>query len=111
MFLATRRSAQSQKCRIRYEKCISMHLSLTTYERMQYMGSAWKEGKENGRPCRHFFATGTMPNHRTRHGEGRHMADKGHPRNHEGRRPCSTGTTPVLRVGHFRSEGNCRPRE
>ena len=31
------------------------------------MGSAWKEGKENGRPCRHFFATGTMPNHWTRH--------------------------------------------
>src|SRR6202047_5292132 len=44
MFLATRRSAQSQKCRIRYENafpCIC-----TTYRRMRYMGSAWKESKQ-----------------------------------------------------------------
>src|ERR1700722_18495576 len=92
-------------------KCIFMHLSLTTYRCMQYMGSAWKESKENGRSGRHFFATGTVPNHWTRHGDGRHMADKEHPRNHEGRRPCSTRATTVLRVDHFRSEDNCRPRE
>ena len=70
-----------------------------------------RKARDNGRSGRHFFATGTVPNHWTRHGDGRHMADKGHPRNHEGRRPCSTRATPALRVDHFRSEGNCRPRE
>ena len=59
------------------------------------MGSAWQESKDNGRSGRHFFATGTVPNHWTRHGDGRHMADKGHPRNHQGRRPCSTRATTV----------------
>jgi hypothetical protein len=72
-------------------KCIFMRLPLTTYKRMTYMVSAWQKSKDNGRSGRHFFATGTVPNHWTRHGDGRHMADKGHPRNHEGRRPCSTG--------------------
>src|ERR1700735_1151369 len=91
-------------------QCIFMRLPLTTYERMQYMGSAWQESKENGRSRRHFFATGTVPNHWTRHGDGRHMADKGHPRNHEGRRPCSTGATPVLRVDHFRLPCRDMPR-
>src|ERR1700738_4608879 len=53
-------------------------------KRMEGKQGKWSSG-------RHFFAKGTVPNHWTRHGDGRHMADKGHPRNHEGRRPCSTG--------------------
>lgn len=31
-----------------------MHLSLTTYKRMKYVGNAWKESKDNGRSRRHF---------------------------------------------------------
>ena len=54
-----------------------MRLPLITYKRMMYTVSAWQESKDNGRSGRHFFATGTVPNHWTRHGDGRHMADKG----------------------------------
>src|ERR1700735_3493621 len=52
-------------------KCLFMRLPLTTYKRMTYMVSAWQESKDNGRSGRHFFATGTVPNHWTRHGDGR----------------------------------------